>query len=433
MGRFAWVILVLQLALGGAWAGDLRVFLVRDGEKTELTMAEDPGLQDLPGLQRYWRELHREETRRRIDAELARTPTAVHLHLVDDRDAPEAVWPNAHREGAVEVVEVGEVDTRRKFAARFAPYYRMVLLHEVAHTQDRASREPDAYGPDGRHGWREILLPRGAMSEGWANYKAIEASLSARTVAWLSSFSFLWTREEVTQEHEHPPARPCGEGGGAPGCSDDPTLHLHSELRWDPHSSFEDRISNESKVALVLWKLRSGLRDGAGKISRAFDATNDGRERTLLTLLRELCDQNPGDARRVLRILDAQTLFTASKSTLRSSFGEHGEAYLRWRTWMKVRHGPRWIAGKFWEGIDWMVEAIGGKRPSAEARARGTQAAAQALGGMAGLRCAHARRGPRVTAAGAEPLASRAPAGPPAAPAPFGLDFSDLAFGPGAP
>ncbi|MBF0407149.1 MAG: hypothetical protein HQM10_07340 [Candidatus Riflebacteria bacterium] len=54
-------------------------------------------------------------------------------------------------------------------------YPGTVLVHELAHSVDKAVHEDNAYGPDGSHSVNEITKPIAAFKEGWAIYNAYDA------------------------------------------------------------------------------------------------------------------------------------------------------------------------------------------------------------------------------------------------------------------
>lgn len=277
------------------------IALVRDGKEVVLPECPSPQVFDgTPHLRKAWEVLQEPAFQAYLRKQQERTGQDIRIRLVDDRGDVPDTWPHAsgHTISIGESYFTGLVGRAKGRKAGI----RNLLAHEIAHTQDRAPGEPKAYGPDGKHKTHEIIRKSAAMSEGWANYQGLRWDpLRRHLLVPIEAAS--WTR--VVED----PARP-------------------GKYRWHPINSFDDHMGNEMVVARVLGRLERELPDGAARIDRAFDATNDGSLRSLESLLSRLAADNPADARRIILGVDASTGFSASEDQLRKVFGPAADDYL---------------------------------------------------------------------------------------------------------
>ena len=185
-----------------------------------------------------------------------------------------------------------------------------LLIHELAHTQDRTVLTRGSYGLDNRHYLSEITTPTAAFIEGWANYNQslVDGINSSNVFASCSSICRETSRGEYTAV-------------SAP--------------------SFSEHLSTEGvSAAIFIGVDSSGNRRQA--IMRSFNATNR-RSRDTLAVLEHYCQTNSNDSSRLASLVDVVTAFTGSAADF-ARFGQGGTDYYESRdtlrtAWSEFRSG----------------------------------------------------------------------------------------------
>lgn len=304
-----WTAIALALALllpAAAWAENKLWIGVKGNHRSWTGIHGDmpKELEGTPFLQKVYRLLSEETFHAYLVQQIQRTPGDVWITLVDDTlPGAHKVWPHARGRQFL----VSESWFEKYVRQRGVQAIRGLLAHELAHTQDRAHSLRGAYGLDGIHSREEMITQRAAMIEGWANYQAIPFS------PWLeAAYRSPHLADEITKEDP-----------------EDKGEYHRRTLR-----TFADWMRVEAGVSRVLHELAVRSPAGRARVSEAFDATNDGKVRTLPRLLRVLAERQPELALKYATLVDAVTDFSATDAELVDLFGEGGRVYVR--TWRKL-------------------------------------------------------------------------------------------------
>lgn len=151
---------------------------------------------------------------------------------------------------------------------------RSTLVHECAHSMDRARAESDMpYGPDGIHHVNEMTKPRAAFMEGWAEF--LQMHDSPERASW-------WP--EVCRDVKIERSKGVYDTASATALDGMALTRV------------------EGINAHVLLKI-SALPGGMEKLFLTFRATN-ATERTLAEFLKDYVSRNPEQAGDVARIFD---------------------------------------------------------------------------------------------------------------------------------
>ena len=297
---------VLAVALGlgaplAARAGNALLIGIKGNHRdwTSLQGEHPRGLGATPYLRQVYEVVTEPAFHGYLLDQIQRTPGDVTITLVDDSvPGAHSVWP--HAEGREFLISESWFTKYPK--ARGPQKIRGLLAHELSHTQDRAGAPEGSYGLDSSHFRTEVITQRAAMIEGWADYQAISFS------PW-GEASYRWADlDERTTQEDH----------------EEKGKYHHRSLR-----TFADWMRVEIAVARVLHTLAVHTPQGRAAISEAFDATNDGKVRTLPRLLTELARRHPDLAGRYAALTDSATEFSATAAELRDIFGPGGATYVK--------------------------------------------------------------------------------------------------------
>lgn len=236
------------------------------------------------------------------------------------RHAKEQALIERMKQGARKRVEVVLTDTNghdgRNVARDFWPYSngdllqinslrfntpdgedeaRSTMVHECAHSMDRAQAERDApYGPDGTHYINEVIKPRAAFMEGWAVF--LQMCDSPERASWWPTVC----RNVKTERSK--------------GVYDTASATALDGMTLT-------RV--EGINGLVLLNM-SKLPGGMEKLLITFRATNKV-DRTLGDFLKDYVSRNPDQASDVARIFDDCTLGKLSDDEMKQFLG-NGDA-----------------------------------------------------------------------------------------------------------
>ena len=304
-----WLVLPLILALATAASAENKLYFGVKGNHRDWTAISGDKPKELantPYLQKVYELATEPEFHAYLLRELQRTPGNVWITLVDDTlVGAHKVWPHASGRQFL----ISESWFTKYERARGPQATRGLLAHELAHTQDEAHSQHGAYGLDGIHSRTEVITQRAAMIEGWANYQALRFS------PWQES-AYRWEHlADRTKQEDH---------------------EIKAKYHKHHLGTFEDWMRVEAGVTRVLHALGTKTPGGREAISAAFDATNDGKVRTLPRMLREMAAKNPTLGVKYATLVDGATDYTATNDELIDLFGEGGRTYVRdWRKLQK--------------------------------------------------------------------------------------------------
>jgi len=171
---------------------------------------------------------------------------------------------------------------------------RSTFVHEFSHSLDHTVMEfIKPYGPDKSHYVDEKTGKRAAFIEGWAEFnQMLDSDSKAENM-----------RESVKNIRIENPKK-----AGEYSFKDAKDL------------SGSELANVEGINALIMWQIAREIPGGQDKVFRSFKASNYPW-RNLRHLLRDLVKKNPGDAAKVAKILDEETLGKLSESDLKGFLG----------------------------------------------------------------------------------------------------------------
>ncbi len=191
---------------------------------------------------------------------------------------------------------------------------RGLLLHEVAHSQDKTKFVQGGYGPDGSHSFNEITHRQMAYLEGWAYYN--EALVSDDSYTLISG----------TVD------RGCEEQQGKGYLKKERNKGQYEYINR-PQLTFDDFIACEAFAAATFLAFdKSELLEQDKERDRmmaAWNATNES-ERDIVTVVKKYGELHPERAFGAATILDVLTDFSGPEELFRS-FTNNGLNYLEAR------------------------------------------------------------------------------------------------------